>query len=58
MAHEGLLDEIVYSWIGTAPGFMRLVHSNVIKAWNLPFGCGRSPLSHPIVIVLSRSMSQ
>jgi propionate CoA-transferase len=38
LAAPGLLCEVVYGWLGTAPALMRLVEQQQVLAWNLPLG--------------------
>ena len=50
LAREGLVSRLVYGWTGSAPGFLRLVRSGAVQAWNLPLGV----VSHIIRDVAAR----
>lgn len=40
LAKPGLLTEIIYGWMGTAPGLMSMVEKQQLLAWNIPLGVG------------------
>jgi hypothetical protein len=40
LAAPGLLSEVVYGWLGTAPALMAMIERGELLAWNLPLGAG------------------
>ncbi len=40
LAKPGFLTEIIYGWMGTAPGLMSMVEKQQLLAWNIPLGVG------------------
>ena len=40
LAKPGLLTDIIYGWMGTAPGLMSMVEKQQLLAWNIPLGVG------------------